>query len=341
LAGVSRSTVSRVVNDYPNVPDSTKKHVLEVIEKHGYVPHASARLLAGAENKIIGLFMVDKKRDAEGRKVSTSSYFSPFITGVIDSANEYGFRVLAYAVCKQDDIENVKRVFYDKTISGGIFIGQQNDKDTSELIARGYKVVLIDKGFENMDKKDIKNCIIVNADNYNGAYKATKYLIDLGHRKIAHVTGHLNQLSTIERLEGYKKALSDANIELDAAQIVRGNFMREGGYEATKKLLLQSSPTAIFYCNDSMAIGGAQAIEEEGYTIPEDISIIGFDDIELSRYFRPPLTTIRLPLWDMSAIAVRTLIAAIKSEPDFSAHYMVPVELIERKSCRRLTNIGE
>ena len=332
LAGVSRSTVSRVVNNYSNVPEETQKRVLEVIKQYNYVPRASARALAGVENKIIGLFMVDKKTDTEGHKASMSSYFSPFMNGVIDTANKNGFHVLAYIVGKTSDYKNVKDVFYNKTISGGIFIGQQNDHEIDEIIEDGFKTVLIDR----LDSDEPqKNCIIVNANNFDGAYKATKHLNDLGHQSIAHVSGYAGQLSTIDRMNGYKKALLENGIPYDGKLLVKGDFMHDSGYTATKKLFTQSSPSAIFYANDSMAMGGMEAIHEMGLRIPEDISIIGFDDIEISSYLQPALTTVRLPIGAMSSSATNTLINAIQNGTDYCARYTIPVDLIDRQSCCR------
>lgn len=334
LAGVSRSTVSRVLNNYSNVPEETRKRVLDVVNKYKYVPHASARALAGVKSKIIGLFMIDKKSDTDGLKVSMSSYFSPFMNGVIDHANKRGYHVLAYAVGKPEDYQNVRKVFYDKTISGGIFIGQQNDSDIDDIIKDGYKAVLIDK--DDSGDQALKKSIVVNADNFYGAYEATKYLIGLNHKKIAHITGYTGQLSTIERLEGYKKALQDSGIAYDSNFVVKGNFLKDSGYHATNKLLEQCKPTAIFYANDSMAIGGIQALEEKGLHVPEDISVVGFDDIELASYIRPALTTVRMPLGTMASSAVDALINSIESGTGYSARYTIPVELIERESCRKI-----
>lgn len=322
------------MNNYSNVPEETRRRVLEVIDKYKYVPHASARALAGIENKIIGLFMVDKKADTEGRKVSDSTYFSPFLSDVIDNANKKGFHVLVYAVGKPGDYRNVRNVFFNKTISGGIFIGQQNDSEIDDIIEGGYKTVLIDR-FDT-GEKFVRNSVIVNADNFDGAYRATSYLIGLGHRRIAHVTGYTGQLSTNERLEGYKKALQDGGLSFDGKYVAKGNFMRESGFSATRRLFEQCDPTAIFYASDSMAVGGMQAIQESGRKIPDDISIVGFDDIEITPYLQPPLTTVRLPIAAMSANAVNTLINAIQSGTNYFAHYVIPVEFVERNSCRRI-----
>lgn len=331
LAGVSRSTVSRVVNNYSNVPEQTRQRVLEVIKKYNYVPHASASQLAGGQNRIIGLFMVDKKADTQGHTVTASPYFSPFITGVLDSANRAGYHVLAYAVSNIDGYENVKKVFYNKTISGGIFIGQHDDGEISEIIEGGFKTVLIDRSFNLTGSGN--NPIIINADNVGGAFQAVSYLIGLSHRRIAHVTGYAGQLSTDQRLQGYKEALIKAGIPYDPALVASGDFLQGGGYCATNKLLEEARPTAIFYANDTMAIGGMAAISERGLRIPQDLSVIGFDDIELSGYLQPALTTVRMPLGSMSETAVNSLINLILNEPGGPNQRVVPVELIKRQSC--------
>lgn len=336
LAGVSRSTVSRVINNYSNVPEETRQKVVKVIKEYDYVPHASARMLAGAKNRCIGLFMVDMRDESQGRQVSASSYFSPFTSAIIDIANNSGYTVLVSIISKPKDYKKVKGIYYDKTITGGIFIGvKDNEQEIKDIISGGYRVVLVDQSVKS-DEQVYSKSIIINADNYNGAYKATKYLIDLGHTDIAHVTGEENQLSSVDRLKGYKKALIDSKIKVKSKFIVKGNYTLDGGYKATKKLLAKNIPSAIFLSSDSMALGAMQAIDEKGLKVPEDISIIGFDDIEMAKYLNPALTTIRLDLLEMAAIAVKSLISSIEGSSNFSACYVVPVSLILRETCSKI-----
>lgn len=338
LAGVSRSTVSRVINNYSNVPDETREKVLEVIKQYNYVPHASARMLAGGKNRRLGLFIVDMDADLKGKQVSRSYYFSPFTSVIIDNSNKMGYTVVVSIVSQTKDFDHVKQLFYDKTINGGIFIGVSGDEqEIKNLIAEGYKVVLIDQ-YAKAEEAIYSKSIIVNADNMNGAYEATKYLIGLGHREIVHVTGGKKQLSSLERLEGYRKALNEAGIPVQNKWIVNGNFKLDCGYKVTKKILSAGRPTAIFYSNDSMAIGGIQAIEEAGLQIPEDISIIGFDDVELAKYLKPGLTTVRMDLFEMASVAINALINVMENEMNFSAEYVVPVELMVRGSCKELNS---
>ncbi|MCB2308669.1 LacI family transcriptional regulator [Clostridium estertheticum] len=336
IAGVSRSTVSRVINNYDNVPDETRKKIQQIIKENNYVPHASARMLAGVKNRVIGLFIIDMKTDTNGKQVTSSSYFTPFTGSVIENASKMGYNVLVSIVSKQKDYKKVKEIFYNKTVSGGIFIGEKNgEPEIKEIINSGCRVALLDQAVKS-DEEVYNKCIIVNADNYYGAYKATNYLIGLGHSSIAHIVGISENLSGIERFNAYKSALTDAGIAVKSNLIVKGDFTINGGYNATKKLLQKEIPTAIFCGNDMMAIGAIQAIEEANLNVPEDISIVGFDDIEVARYINPTLTTVRMKLLEMASIATNTLITSIESNSNFSANYTLPIDLIERNSCKAL-----
>ncbi|MBX4270776.1 LacI family DNA-binding transcriptional regulator [Clostridium estertheticum] len=336
IAGVSRSTVSRVINNYDNVPEQTRKKIQQIIKENNYVPHASARMLAGVKNRIIGLFIIDMKADTNGKQVTSSSYFTPFTGSVIENASKMGYNVLVSIVSKQKDYKKVKEIFYNKTVSGGIFIGEKNgEPEIKEIINSGCRVALLDQAVKS-DEEVYNKCIIVNADNYYGAYKATNYLIGLGHSSIAHIVGISENLSGIERFNAYKNALTDAGIAVKSNLIVKGDFTINGGYNATKKLLQKEIPTAIFCGNDMMAIGAIQAIEEANLNVPEDISIVGFDDIEVARYINPALTTVRMKLLEMASIATNTLITSIESNSNFSANYTLPIDLIERNSCKDL-----
>lgn len=336
IAGVSRSTVSRVINNYPNVPDETREKVLAVINQYEYVPQASARMLAGAKNRIIGLFIIDMRERSNGMKnrVLKSPYYSEFIDSVVERASEMGYKVLVHLIHNSKGYKVIKECFIDKTISGGIFLGQNNDDVLiKEIIDTGYKVVLIDQSIKEADAVYSK-CIIVNSDNFGGAYNATKYLIDLKHTKIAHITGAEGKYSSIARIKGYKQALIDANLPIINSFIVRGEFVEETGYNATQKLLLKKNrPTAIFAANDIMAIGAIKAIKEAGLRVPEDISVVGFDDIEAGKYLAPPLTTLHMNLAAMAEIATKSITECIEKNACFSANYTVPVELVERQSC--------
>jgi len=332
LAGVSRSTVSRVINNYTNVPEETKLKVLEVIKKYNYVPDASARSLAGKNNKIIGLIIIDTKTESSGHIVSSSSYFSQFTSLVIDNAKKFGYNVLVSMVSNDRDFQDVKAIFYNKTIAGGIFIGgNDSDKNIIELIEQGFKIAVV--GQDPQRNTDVfKKAILVNVDDFTGAYEITKYLLSLGHRNIGHITGDLQQLSGIKRLEGFKKALEEANIEIKDKYIEKGNYTEFSGLSAARKLLKNNGITAIFAANDNMAIGSIHAAEELNLDVPGRLTIAGFDDIELSRYIRPALTTLRVPFDEMGEIATCNLIHAIDEDDKSFNNYSVDARIVIRDS---------
>ena len=337
LAGVSRSTVSRVINNYSNVPEKTKEKVLEVIKKYDYVPDASARTLAGMVNKRIGLFVIALNSQLNGQQVLGSHFLSVLMSSVIDYCNKNDYTVVVSIISGAKDYDRAFQLFYDQTISGGVFVGARGDEENiRSLISKGYKVAIVDQNpYE--DPKIYEKSVIVNADNYNGAYEATKYLIEMGHTRIAHVMGGKRQYSTTERLRGYNQAIKDAGLENDPGLLYQGNFTFNSGYEATRAITdLAPRPTAIFYANDSMAMGGIQFFSEHKVEIPDDFSIIGFDDIELSRFMKPTLTTVRQNLQIVAQSAIDGVIDMINGgEPDGKVN-TIPVDLIIRESCKKI-----
>lgn len=335
MAGVSRSTVSRVINDYGNVTEETREKVLEVIKQYNYVPHASAQMLAGKKSRIIGLFIIDTKNEKDYHKVTRSSYFSPFTNVVIDEANKRNYKVLVCVINNNDDFKSAKELFYNKTISGGIFIGSKNNEvHIQNIIENGYKVAIIEQ--ETNGVSAFNKSIIVNSDNYNGAYEATKYLYELGHRKIAHICGDLSHWTTISRIEGYKQAIKESGIDFNDQFIIQGNYTEDSGYVMMKKLWGKVKPTAVFVGNDSMSLGVYKAAKEFQINIPNNLSIVGFDDIQLARFLQPALTTIRVPILNMASIATNNLFQAIEDQIDFYTTYNIPVELIKRESCKKI-----
>lgn len=333
IAGVSRSTVSRVINNYDNVPDETRKKVMEIVKKYSYVPHASAQILAGKKNKTIGLFIIDAKGEGCYNKMATNSYFSPFIGAVVQNANKEHYNVLISVINNEKEFKKAEEIFANKTISSGIFIGGMNNEPAiAKIIENGYSTAVIEQ-----ESNDIfSSSIIVNGDSFDGAYKAVKYLVKLGHTSIAHICGNMDQYSGILRLEGYKKALSDSKINYRSSLVVKGDYTEESGYKAAMKLFSKEKPTAIFVANDTMVIGVMKALSELNLKIPDDVSVIGFDDIEVAKYLQPPLTTIRQSLLQMAYIATNDLIKSNEKDIRFFANYKVPVELIERGSCKSI-----
>jgi len=335
IAGVSRSTVSRVINNYSNVPEQTREKVMKVIKEYNYVPRASARSLVKRKSQTIGLFIVDIHEEMH-QGIYNNTYFSPFTASIIDYANKKNYFVLTFSVYKYEGLKKVQDIFREGRVDAGIFIGVKNNEEyLQELIEEGYKVAVID--YDNIHIGSKSNVLIINADNEGGAYKATSYLIKKGHRRIAHIAGDLDKLSGLQRINGYKKALEAAGLDYNDKLLFYGNFDMESGYKAAKEIINTSPmPSAVFASNDSMAMGAIHAFNESGFKIPDDISVMGFDDIELASYVNPPLTTMHVFLHKMAMLAADRVISLIDSNEVDCQHDIIPVRLIERFSVKEI-----
>jgi len=261
----------------------------------------------------------------------------PFFSAVLEAfkkqADKHGYSLLFGS--KNDRLKNDTFLEYFKyrSVDGiAIICTDPNDKETLELIESDFPIVVIDM-FN-------KNTSTVTSDNVEGCNLAINYLYDLGHRKIAHISGASysdNWPSTI-RKEGYIKAMNRLNLKILDGYIADGvNFDVSGGYKAMKELLkLKERPTAVFASCDKIAIGAINAIKEAGLSIPEDISIIGFDDIELAKYITPKLTTIRQKCDEIGKTTVDLLVEQINQKAKLKINKIISVELMERDSCRKI-----
>ncbi|HBT50227.1 MAG TPA: LacI family transcriptional regulator, partial [Caldanaerobacter subterraneus] len=250
--------------------------------------------------------------------------------GVEDSAHIYGYNVF---LCNTDDnLEKESeyiRALKEKYVDGIIFTSSvpSDYQHIMELVRDGVPIVMMDR---RMESEEIYGVFI---DNYEGGYLATKHLIDLGHRKIGCITGPLKVKNARERLEGYKRALLDNGIEVDERLIFEGDYKINNGIIGTEKLLNDNKDiTAIFACNDLMAYGAYKTIRSYGYKIPDDISVVGFDDILLSQIMEPQLTTIRQPAYDMGLTAARMLIKLIEGKKVSKKIIIFKPQLVIRQS---------
>lgn len=339
IVGVSRSTVSKVINNYPDIPESTRIRVLKAIKEHGYFPDASARKLAGASNNTVGIFILDVKHEhtrhyeqQEGLLIYENTYFAPFINAVIDIANQNNYFALVSTIYSQADYERLRNTFYQKRVDGGILIGGSTAEfeTIKEIITKGHILSLIDSASIDMEGH---MAICINVDNEKGALDATQHLLFFGHKKIAIITGDLDKFSGAGRLAGFQKALALKGLYCPQSYVVEGDFTEISGYAAMKQLLaLSDRPTAVFASNDSMAFGAYRACAEAGLTIPDDISIVGFDDAQAAKYKNPPLTTVSMPLIKMAEAAFNHLIEAISKGKQVGHYELVPSPLVVRQS---------
>ncbi len=306
LCGVSRTTVSRVINNDPNVKDETRQMILSMIEQNNYVPIASARRLAGIDSNIIGLFIIDINVGQSTARVSKSTYFSQLGNLIIDQANNSGYHVLVSIITSDQQLLEARNLFASRTISGGVFIGAYNEPtQLDKILELEHPIIIIDRQKDSI--RETPNSLVINLDNFMGGYEATQYLIGLGHTKIGHITGEIRKLSGKDRYEGYKKALLDANIPFDSNLVRLGEFQEQNGYLMAQELV-KEQVTAIFCANDGMAIGAIKAIKELGLKVPKDISVIGFDNIEVGNYISPTLTTVATPLDEKAKKSISSLV---------------------------------
>lgn len=336
LAGVSRSTVSRVVNDYPNVPEKTKEKVKKLIQQYNYYPNLSAQVLAGKRTRTIGLFLIDSG------KVSTDMISNLLIARVIETASLFGYYVLTHIIRDTRDEESIRSVlesFYQKRIDGGVFIGAANNEPLLEqLITEGFIVGVMDQEISAPDHFE-SNRIVINFDNESGANQAIDYLVSLNHTRIGSINGDLKRYSGPAKLKGFMNAMNKHNLQLVDRWIISGEFTETSGYNAIHELIRLNGtdlPTAILAANDSVAFGAIQALSEHGLRVPDDISIIGFDDHALSSRYSPALTTVHVDFAELMHMLTSALINRIENDNKDFNHLTLGTKLIVRDSCRRL-----
>ena len=323
-AGVSRSTVSRVVNDDPNVNENVRKRVREIIVTTGYQPHAAARSLASHRSWMIGLVLP--------RTVSTfftDPYFPRLTQGVAQACNQHNYTLGLFLVGTIDDEKHLFPRISRKGLLDGILLqtGRMGDKLMDRLVNSDIPIVIVGRPFTN------NGVSYIDVDNVNASYQAVLHLIQLGHKRIGTITGLMNSTAGIDRKEGYLKAITSQWSQVDESLIVEGDFSEQGGYEAMGKLL-PAKPDAIFAASDTMAIGAIRYVREVGLRVPEDISFIGFDDLPIASLSDFQLTTVRQPIIQFGAKSVETLIDQIENGNSISQRIIMGTELIIRDSCR-------
>lgn len=329
-AGVSITTVSHVINQTRFVSDDLLERVNKAMEELDYHPNSLARSLRSGKTKTIGLVIPD----------ISNQFFAEISREIEDRGFEQGYSVI---LCNTDDERNKEKIYIDvlitKQVDGIVFIsaGEMSD-NLKKTIASNVPIVIADR-----DIKEINSDIIL-LDNCAGGYEATQYLIGLGHQRIGCITGPSPVTPSAQRLEGYKKAMKELNLHIDPSLIISGDFRYQSGEAAMQELLVnQQPPTAVFAFNDMMALGAIRAIYNKGMRIPDDISLIGFDDIPLSCIMSPALTTMAQPIHEMATLVIDLLIERIhyqemrtrthEEEPEYQ-RIVLKAKLIERDSTR-------
>jgi LacI family transcriptional regulator len=319
-AGVSYSTVSRVVNDYKYVNPDTREKVAEAMERLGYIANQQARSLVKGRSQVIGLLIHSFE----------TSYVAEIVRGIDDAIAEAQYDLLLYTTHRRAERETTYVLNIVHGLADGLLVVLPRGAETymDSLSKQNYPFVLID--FQATSD----GVYAVGATNWQGAFDATTHLIELGHTRIGFITGDLFVGSSEERLSGYRDALAANGLPFEVDLICQGDFFKPKGFDAGRAFLaLDRPPTAIFASNDEMAFGVMEAALGLGYRVPEDVSIVGFDDIPQAADTHPALTTVRQPLREMGMAATRLLLDLIEEtgEPEASS-IKLPTELIIRQS---------
>lgn len=329
-AGVSKGTVSAVINNKSTVKTSTREHVLRIIKETHFRPKGFARVLKGQNvEKSIGLIV----------RALDNPFYTAIAMGIKKYANSKGYVLfIASSEGNHDNEENISQLFSNKDVKGAIIAPVL---DGTIEIDHLFNLKSINYPFVLLEEVNGIQANVVSTDNFNATRKSTKYLLDCGHKKIIHMSGPEYSSHTFERINGFRNAFSESSSIYNKDLIVPCGSHFKDGYETGKKYFSSISkserPTAVVCFNDVVAFGLIAALNELSIRVPHDISIIGHDDVEFAKHWTPPLTTLSTPLNELGQIAAEILIRSIES------HYAVPVEkkilesqLIIRDSCREL-----
>ncbi|APC39771.1 LacI family DNA-binding transcriptional regulator [Clostridium estertheticum] len=323
IANVSHTTVSRALNNSPFISDLTKAKIMTIAKELNYVPNYSAKSLVLNRSYNIGLIFTTIS------EATSSRFFYETISGV-NSAIKGSYNLVVRGIDDYRDFTSVNSKRFD-----GIILMSQSNSDNSfiyYLMEKKIPLVVLNR---YIDESSIVN--ILSSDK-KGVYEAVNYLIQNGHKDIAIIEGKKGFNSTTERKNGFLDALIKNKIQINSKYIVEGNYTIGSGYDAMKKLLsLSEIPTAVFCSNDEMAIGAMKATVEAGLNVPNDISIMGFDGMQLGDYLTPALTTVRRPIIEISKIGAEKLLSIIENNTDDGEKIYISTELIKRDSVAKLT----
>lgn len=320
-SGVSRSTVSRVVNDHPNVSQKVRDRVLQVIHQTGYQPHAAARALVSNRSMICGLIL---PRTVDS--FFTDPYFPALIQSIARSCGDRDYTLSLFLMGGEDDEDRIFQRVARRGFLDGVFVQSGNVADhlIEKIVSINMPLVVLGRPFET----DRVNFIDIN--NVAAVESAISYLVKTGHKRIATVTGPLVTTVGIDRKQGYIQGLEKNGLPVDDRLIYEGDFLEISGYEGGLELI-KHNPDAIFVASDKMALGVIRALKDRGFSVPEDVSVIGFDDFPVQPPAMPFLTSIRQPLMEFGDKAIEVLLDAIDDGGEVHQEYL-PTEFIVRGS---------
>lgn len=327
-ARVSIATVSRILNNSGSVSEKTRQRVKKVMEELNYTPNVIASALTKKSTLTLGLLIPD----------ISNLFFAELARGVEDACNDFGFNII---ICNTDYSSEKETTYINllkqKSIDGFIISSAYyNDQNVIKLLKANVPLILLGRDIDDSEGLPID---IVGSDNVKGGYIATKHLIELGHKNIACLLGPPQIKVNLEREKGYLRALEEAGLKACPEAVGYGDFKIEFGFKKTMDILKgPCKPTAFFAANDLIALGVIRAIREFGLKVPQDISVVGYDNTMFAEMIEPPLTTVNQQMRNMGYIATELLIKRIKGERMPGEKKILDTELVIRKSTSKVTN---
>jgi len=321
-ANVSSMTVSRVINGSGPVAPKTAEKIKKIIEKYNYHPNLIARSLSSKKTYTVGVII------PKAEKLFLDNYIAQVLSGISDIAQHHNYRIMLIPLKKDIcDTECYVNLIKSKLFDGLLIRTSEDDKSLPGLVESGFPFVIV--SYRTKDK----GINFVDSENIKGAELAVEYLIKKGHKKIAFIQGLMNETNAIDRYLGYKRRLKKHGIPFREEYVIPGDFARDVAYKNTANLLkLKDRPTAIFCSDDYMALGAIERIKSAGLSVPEDIAVIGFDNIEIAEFTKPSLTTVKQPMYDIGKVAFEVLMAIMSKKQSSPARIMLDTELIKRES---------
>lgn len=323
-AGVSITTVSRVLNGEKYVKDDLKLRVNQAIDELGYAPSQIARSLVRKKTNLIGVIVPDL----------TSSFYSTILSSIEETASFNDYNLLVCNIIEDIDKEfKYLNVFKEMRVEGIIIMHEKINEEIHNFIDK-LNIPLIFSSVKPLEQKFIS--III--DDYTAAYDATKYLIELGHTRIGFIGGDMRDITSGQnRYSGYLNALTDHQVEINDKYIRFGDYKVNSGYEQMREFLrCDEPPTAVFAVSDDMAVGAMNCIHDHHLKVPEDISIVGFDGSQLTELVRPRITSMEQPIQEMGRVSVDTLLKLIEGDLKIKEDIIMNHQLVVRESCRTL-----
>lgn len=324
LAGVSPSTVSRVVSNHPRISPETSRKVKAIMEEQGYHPNVMAKSLVSKTTQTLGIML---PRPAE--ELFQNYFFGELLRGIVTQATRMNYDLLmTTATSSSDEVNTISRLARGRRVDGVLLLASKRDDPLIAFLSKEkFPFVLIGRSEAYPDAAMVDN------NNIQTAYDATNHLIAQGHERIGFVSGPPDLTLSHDRLLGYQKALSEHGLETRAEWIVEGEFLQESGFRAMSQFMsLPERPTAMVVIDDNVAFGVLRGLSELGYRVPDDISLVSFNNIALSELASPPLSSVDIGTYQLGYTAVQSLLRVIHEEPIHQNPVIIPHRLIVRES---------